>query len=291
MNQEIKVAMIGLDTSHTVEFTRRMAGTALRATTCLAFVTPFQNEDGIKARRQQMEDLGAKVTDDFNLAVADCDAIMIEINDPSLHLEYFKRCAELGKPIFLDKPLADNCRNGKQIAAVAAGKNVKFFSCSPLRYDVALAEATAKMATPQAASVWGPLGLAPAGSSIVWYGVHAFEMLQRAMGCGAAAVQVINDYNGVVAHVDYADGRRGLVELTVNAYRYGGVLRDHQNPEVHFAVAPGAGFYDELIKQVDAFFRTGVVPVSMDETLEVMGMLDAAERSSRSGRNEAVYRY
>lgn len=32
---------------------------------------------------------------------------MMEINDPSLHLEYFKKCADLGKPIFLDKPLKE----------------------------------------------------------------------------------------------------------------------------------------------------------------------------------------
>lgn len=295
MSTPLRVALIGLDTSHAIEFTRRMQGTdcppgeaveGLQAVTCLRFASPFQNEEGLDARQKTLESWGVRVTPRFDEAVADCDAIMLEINDPALHREYFERCAGLGKPVFLDKPLADTLPNGRQIAALAEQRRVPLFSASSLRYDRAVVAAARAMPAPRTAIVWGPLGTAPAGSSIVWYGVHAFEMLQLCLGRGAAGVHVVRDANGLVACADYADGRRGVVELTTGAWRYGGVLRDHQNPEVPFSAA--GGYYGELMKQVAAFFRGGVTPLPVADTLEVMGLLDAAERSAASGRREAL---
>ena len=120
MENKIKVAIIGLDTSHAVEFPKLMQDPAvpeqnqvhdLVATRCLRFETPFQNKEGLDKRQAYLESIGVMVTEDFDTAVADCDAIMIEINDPAKHLEYFEKCAGLGKPIFLDKPFADTLDN------------------------------------------------------------------------------------------------------------------------------------------------------------------------------------
>ncbi|MFA5058834.1 MAG: Gfo/Idh/MocA family oxidoreductase [Opitutaceae bacterium] len=117
MSKDVNVAIIGLDTSHSVEFPRRMQAPdydpafkvpGLRAVSCLRFETPFQDKKGLDARQLQLEAWGIKVTERLNEAVADCDAIMLEINDPAHHLEYFKQIATLGKRVFIDKPLADN---------------------------------------------------------------------------------------------------------------------------------------------------------------------------------------
>ena len=96
----IKVAIIGLDTSHSVALPKLMQDPAekdqikeLRATRCLRFETPFQNKAGLDERQAYLESIGVLVTTDFDEAVADCDAIMLEINDPSYHLEYFEKCA------------------------------------------------------------------------------------------------------------------------------------------------------------------------------------------------------
>ncbi len=299
MNKPIRVAMIGLDTSHTLEFTRRMHAVdettvppwsaVLRAVRCLRFATPFQNEEGLDARQRQMEDMGVMVTRDFDEAVTECDAIMLEINDPSLHLEYFRRCATLGKPVFLDKPVADSITAARRLFQIATERNLPVFSSSSLRHAEEVVAAVAAMPAPAAVTVWGALGVAPAGSSVIWYGVHAFEMLHAVTGGGAAAVLAVLDLNGVVAHVDYRDGRRGVVELTRGAFQYGGVLRDHRGPEVFFRVPDGSDFYSAQLRQVAGFFRTGQSPVSVGGMLEVMGMLDAAERSVQTGRRETVY--
>jgi len=290
MSEDLKVALIGLDTSHTVEFARRMQAPdcppelrvpGLRAVTCLRFSTPFMDEAGLDERQGQLEAWGIRVTTDFEEAVADCHALMLEINDPAYHLEYFQKCAGLGKPLFLDKPLADTLENGRAIYDLARQQGTRVLSCSSLRFARKLEEACAALPQPRYVSTFGPLGIAPAGSSIVWYGVHAFEMLQRALGRGARKVFARRDRAGVVTLIEYEDGRRGVVELTEGAYVYGGNLRDAGNC-VPFVV-DSSTLYSDQLQVVHRFFRGEDPPLQLEDTLEVMALLDAAERSSQRG--------
>lgn len=297
MPGEINVALIGLDTSHAIEFAKRMQAedcprdqriTGLRAVSCLRFPTPFHNEEGQDARQRQLENWGIKVTTDFNEAVSDCDAIMIEINDPSYHLEYFEKCAILGRPVFIDKPLADNIEHGLEIMRLAKENKVNAISASSLRFDANLVKACGEMPNPAQVNVYGPLGTAPAGSSIVWYGVHSFEMLERSVGRGAASVTVKMDGSGIVALVDYPDRRRGIVELTKNVWIYGGTLRDSKTA-ISYSVA-AENLYTSIMRNIAEFFRTGEADCHLEDSVEVMAMLDAAERSFKSGKTETVYR-
>ena len=188
MSKVFKVAIIGLDTSHSVALPQLMQDPktpaeqkieGLVATRALRFPSAFQSEEGQDKRQATLEAIGVKVTRDFDEAVGDCDAIMLEINDPALHLEYFEKCAALGKPIFLDKPFADNWENTLKIVEIAKKNNVRYFTSSSLRFDADFSAAVKEWGKANSATIWGPVGKAAAGSSIVWYGVHAFEMLEK----------------------------------------------------------------------------------------------------------------
>ena len=258
----------------------------MRATTCLRFETPFQGQEGLDKRQAQLEEWGVAVTTDFATAVADCDAIMLEINDAAYHLEYMEKVAALGKPVFLDKPMADNTANGRAIAKLVAANNLRFCSGSSLRCVAEVAAARAAIPTPKSARVCGPLGKAPAGSSIVWYGVHAFEMLQAIMGPGAKTVQAVPTGKGFINVVVYDDGRHGIVDLIEGDYSYCGHVR---GPESNLEYTVNmADAYSSQLRQVSAFFSGQDVPWTIDDTVEVLAMLDAAERSSQSGTAEAL---
>lgn len=295
MSKVIKVALIGLDTSHTVEFARLMAAPdcradqkvdGLTAISCLRFSTPFQGEDGLNQRQKTLESWGIKVTADFDEAVEGSDALMLLINDPARHLEYFLRCADLGKMVFIDKPLADSIANGREIYELAKARNLKVFCTSSLRFAPQLTAACNVMPKPLFVHAFGPLSKAPAGNSIVWYGVHTLEMLERAMGRGAKSVFAKRDDAGITVVVEYLGNRRGVVELNEGVYVYGGCLRDNTRA-VPF-IADGIRSYSTLLEQVARFFRTGEAPLDLEDTLEVMAMLDATQRSFKSGMEEAV---
>jgi len=142
------------------------------------------------------------------------------------------------------------------------------------------------MPEPVFGSTFGALGVAPAGSSIVWYGVHAFEMIEAALGRGARSVLTRRDTLGAAIVVEYPDRRRGIVELTEDSWIYGGCLRTLE--KAHHFVADFTRAYTEQLLAVREFFRGGPPPVAPEDALEVMAMLDAAERSFASGKPEGV---
>lgn len=287
---KVKIALIGLDTSHSIAFPEiikeRGDNTPLEVISCLRFETPFQNKEGLDKRQEILEGMGIKVTEDFDEAVAGADALMLEVNDPAYHLEYFSRCATLGKPIFLDKPFADTYQNALKIDEIAKANNVKYFTSSTVRFVPSFRSAEENPERPKSAVAFGPMGAAPAGSSIIWYGCHTFEILRAAMGPGAIAVTTINNLDSVVCNVEYADGRHAVVDLSRAGGRF--AMMCHYAKEDKFLESEAP--YPYGVTEFEKFFTGGPAPVDIEESLDIISMLDAAERSSKSGRTEVVYK-
>ncbi|MDD9986614.1 MAG: Gfo/Idh/MocA family oxidoreductase [Spirochaetaceae bacterium] len=289
MAHDLRIGIIGLDSSHTIEFTRRFQApdcppeqrvAGVTVTRCMRFETPFQDRAGLDGRQRELEGWGVEVTEDFDTAVAGADAVLIEINDPGLHLQYVRRCAGLGVPLFLDKPLAQDLAAGLEIARLAAEHDLRICSASSLRFAAGLQDACAALPAPRHVTTFGPINRAAAGSSIVWYGVHAVEMLVRAIGRGAITVATHRWGEDAILVVDYADGRTGVVELFVGS-GYGGVLRGGKDV-VPYTVDQ-AGIYTAMLSELVPFLAGGASPVPLEDAVEVIAILDAAERSSQAG--------
>lgn len=297
MSEEIKIAIIGLDTSHATAFPQLMQDpatpeeqkiTGLRVVSCLRFETAFQNKEGLDKRQQYLESIGVKVTEDFDECVADCDAIMIEINDPELHYEYFAKCAPLGKVIFLDKPFADTVENMCKIIDLAKKYSVRFFTASSLRFDIDFAELMEKDIPVAKGMTWGPAGIPAKGSAVIWYGCHTFEMLQRMMGRGAETVSGLKIAdNSYLFRVQYSDGRYGIIDLNPS-YSYGAMARTKDNKIFTTPVTGRVPFYYMLMKEFVKFLH-GEQPVSWEDSVEVMAMMEAALKSLESGKAEEVF--
>ena len=295
MTDEFTLGVIGLDTSHTIAFTRLIQGEddseqavrGLRIRRCMRFPSPFQSEPDQDKRQAQLEQWGVEVSTSLDDTVRDVDGILLELNDPAMHLHYVRRIADLGKPVFLDKPLAANLDEGRQIVALAADRNLPLWSSSSLRFLDTLDEARKAVGNPEFGSFFGALGKAAAGSDLIWYGVHTVEMQVAAMGTGAASVRAHQDSRGIVQTVQYADGRRAVTECNQGAYFYGGRLQSKDTVR-HFDSCSSESLYVNLLTRIRAFFLTGTVPVPLAETLEVQAILDAGERSLASGCEEEV---
>lgn len=295
----IKVAIIGLDTSHSIQFPMRMQAPecpvdqhvpGLRAVTCLRFATPFQNKKGLDARQSQLESWGVRVTTRFDEAVADCDAIMMEINDGAYHLEYLKKVAALGKPVFLDKPLAANWGDGRAICRLAAKYKMRVWSGSSVPFCPEVGAAKSRFSAIRRAYVFGALGHAPAGDSLVWYGVHAFEMLQRIMGPGALAVRALETKSSIFALADYGAGREGVVETIRGTGIYGGRIQGmvNQADKVIPFMCNMTYAYRDILRLIKKFFAGGPAPLALRTTLEGLAMMTAARRSIETGRTVRV---
>jgi len=289
--RELKAGIIGLDTSHTIEFTRRLQAPdcfsdqkveGMKVISCLRFPSPFQSESDQDKRQVQLEQWGVKVSRKLEEVLNGVNVLLLEINDPSLHLDYFKKIMDVGKPIFLDKPPADTLKNAQEIFRCAREKNIKLFSASSLRFAPQVIQLPREISQSKVGGALGPLGKAPAGSSIVWYGIHTAEMVQSVMGIGAKKVFGRRDPMGVSGIIEYGDGRRATIQLNEGIYHY--AVMGLNDKVVKFLPVDASCLYTDLLKKIVEFFRGGEAPVSLEESVEVQAILEALEKSVDTGR-------
>lgn len=287
----IKVAIIGLDTSHSISFPKCMQAPdcpepdkvpGMRAITCLRFLTPFTNTETLDKRQQQLEAWGVKVTTRLDEALEGCDAILLEINDGSLHREYFNKVAALGKPVFLDKPLATTLEDGRAIIALMHKHKTRVWSGSGLPFCPEVGEVAARVPNVRYGHVFGVLNKAPAGDGLIWYGVHVFETLQRLMGPGARTVRAVENDNGIVSVIDYGNGRQGLIETLSHCKHYGGCAQSDTDT-APFIVKDSAS-KRPVINEIRKYFEGGPAPVDMATTFEGLAMMVAARQSITTGQ-------
>jgi predicted dehydrogenase len=296
---EIRIGMVGLDTSHCIEFAKAFQGevppeqkiSGLKVVTAMRFPSIFQTEEGQDKRQEQLERMGVKVVRTLEETVKDKDAIMLEINDPALHEEYFRKVVALvpHRPMFLDKPLAGTMEAGRKIIELARTQKVNIFGCSGVRFLPALETACSEITRPLLCHMYGWYNKAPAGSSYIWYGVHAMELIERAMGRGAKSVYCHEDARGIVAIIQYDDERRAVAELCTGLWDIGGRLQT-ADKTVQFHHPGGSFNFNMLLKLRDFFVDGGDPPVALEDMLEIQALLDAGDRSLASGADEAVRR-
>jgi len=293
MNEK-KIAMIGLDTSHTVEFAKLIQSNepdkkiteGMRVINAFRFPSAFQTEEGQDGRQGILEELGVTIRPSIEEAVEGVDAIFLEINDPALHLPYFEKVAKLGLPVFIDKPLAANVIEGRRIQEIAKENNIPAWSASSLRFIPELIEAKNSITNPVVGHTFGALGKAMAGSDLIWYGVHAVEMLITGLGTGVESVRAIEDKRGITLIVYYTDGRRGIVECLRGLYRYGGRIQSEEN--MAFFDNNTGSPYIALMAALHDFVCDGVIPVPLSEAQEILAILQAGEYSLASGKIEPI---
>lgn len=289
-----KIAVIGLDTSHTAVFTKLIQGAApdggqvkgMRVVKAMRFPSAFQAEEGQDKRQAEFETLGVEMMPDVESVLKDVDAVFIEINDPALHVHYFEKIVHSGLPVFIDKPLAGNVNDARRIVELAEKHDIKVWSASSLRFLPQLISAKKRIPAPDASHTFGALGKAAAGSDLIWYGVHAVEMLTATLGTGAQSVQAMESDAGVVMTIAYADGRSGLVECLRGCYHYGGRLQ--AKGEIVMYTNEKQSPYPGLISALQDFVVKGNIPVPLSEAFEIVAILEAADRSLTSRQREYV---
>ena len=77
----------------------------------------------------------------------------------------------------------------------------------------------------------------------------------------------------------------GELRLMRKSWIYSGYVlpekpKDKKQPII---VSDGYQGYQPLLKEIIQFFKTGVAPVSPEETLEIMAFMEAAEMSAKRG--------
>ena len=264
---DVRLGIIGTDTSHVVEFTRILNdATAADHIPGARVVAAYKGGSAdIESSKSRVDPYAEQIGSKYGVEIVPAQA---------------RPVIAARKPLFIDKPLAATLEDAREIARLAKEAGVPWFSSSTLRFSDMVAGL--KFPDTVGAITWGPGPFEPHHPlDLAWYAIHPIEMLYTLMGTGCESVTRIAGQDADVVVGRWKDGRIGVVRANRPGNDYGAeVFR----PKETVASRPqGAGGYRPLVVEIVKFFETGKPPVPNEETLEIFSFMDAAQRSKEHG--------
>ena len=288
---EIRIGIIGLDTSHVTAFTRILNDSSAKDHIPGAKVVAAVKDSSpdIKASYSRVEKFTAELTGKWGVKLypnvkelcKQVDAIMIENVDGRPHLKHAFNVIKSGKPLYIDKPLAGTFADCKKIYHLAKQHKVPIFSSSSLRFSKStLAARAGKHGKVLHCETFSPAHIEPHHPDLFWYGIHGVESLFTVMGPGCISVQRGTTRDGKIKVTGkWKDGRVGIFR---ESNGYGGTAKC-ETGEYQVGTYDG---YAPLVKEIIKFFISGKAPVDDRETLEIYAFMNAADESKSANGKE-----
>lgn len=287
----IRLGMLDFDTSHAIEFTRRLNHHGIPpdqwvhgAQVVLGCPGDSRmSPERIPGYTKEMEEAGVSLVPRPTDMIGKVDGMMIESLEGAAHLERARPFLEAGIPCFVDKPFACSRADALAIQDLAARSKVPVFSSSALRFAPELVAFTND---PQKGKVLGVVShgtapyyenksAVPRNPGLFHYGIHALEVLYTLMGPGCDRVRCHHqeDVDLVVGH--WKDGR----VATLRGLRAGktewGFLAFTTEVIEHVRLST-TYVYRNLLEQMVRFFQTRESPVDLEVTIEMVAFMEAA---------------
>ena len=291
MNGDIRIGIIGADTSHVTAFTKLINDASDPAHISggkVVVCVPTQSADWDKSfsrvegfKKELQETYHVRLLESIPEMLTQVDAVLLESVDGRRHLAELKQVVKAKIPVYIDKPLAASLKDAKAIVKLLQKSNIPAWSSSGLRFEVNLEK---WLAQPHGkitgATTWGPAAIEAQQPGWYWYGIHAVEELYRIMGPGCTKVRCAGSAQGDVATGEWADGRIGVVRGNRAGQGEFGAVIHCEDSIVCLQRDKVVPLYAALVRNIMQFFKTGQAPVPLSETLEIMAFIEAANKSA-----------
>lgn len=285
----IKLGILDFDTSHVVEFTRRLNHVGIAESQWVEgakVVIGCPGESKIMPERipgyvAEIKKMGVPLVEKPEEMIGKVDGMLIESQEGGVHWDRARPFLEAGIPCFVDKPFTCSTDHARKIVDLAAKKKVAVFSSSSLRYAPELVQyvADTKHGKILGTFAYGPASEHERNPGLFHYGIHAVEILYTLMGSGCERVTCNYDQGAEVVTGHWKDGRIASVRgIRSGKSSYGAVAFAEQGAQ---AVPIGTAFiYRELLKKIVDMFQTGKPPLDPMVPLEIVAFIEAARKSA-----------
>lgn len=288
---ELKIGLIGLDTSHVIAFTELLNNPENKkhvsgGKVIVAFKGGSPDIESSASRvdgytKQLQEKYGVRIVPTIEELCREVDAVMLTSVDGRPHLEQARPVIAAGKPLFIDKPLAGSLKDAVTILRLCEEAKVPVFTSSSYRYYESLVELRkTDIGEIKGAISYGPCSYEEHHPDLFWYGVHPTEALFTVLGAGCETVTRVATADTDVVTGIWSGGRVGTLRGLRNAATPHKVILFGTKA---IAEQKGSGDYAPLLREVMTFFQTGKSPVPARETLELFAFMEAADESKRQG--------
>lgn len=286
---KIKIGIIGLDSSHSIAFTKFINGKDKKeefekfqivAAYPYGSRTIESSYKRIPDYIEQVKELGVEIVPSIAVLLKKVDCVLLLTNDGNLHLPQAYEVLKAGKKVFIDKPLGASLAQAIAIFQLSTEFNLPVFTSSALRF----VPQNQKLRNGEFGKILGVDCFSPARREIShpdfgWYGIHGVETLFTIMGTGCVAVNRMSSEGTDLVVGLWNDGRIGSYRgRRTGRNIYGGTALTNKGSE---PVGPSQG-YEFLLVEILKFFETGVVPVPRDETIEIFTFMESSNESKRN---------
>lgn len=298
MTNEVKIGIVGCDTSHVPAFTQLLNDTSAahhvpggKVVAAFPGGSPdfplsYTRVEGITNKLREVYDVN--IVDSPEAVAEQCDAILLESVDGRVHFEQFKRIAPYRKPVFIDKPFAVSSADAEAIVNDAYTYGIPIMSCSALRYSEGFTHALNDSGGSSdiiAFDAYGPMVIEPTQPGLFWYGIHTVEMLYAAFGKGCQQVTAVSNGDRDLVVGVWSDGRVGTIRGNRKGNAAFGALVHRERATAYVDVsADDKPFYASMLEHIITMFRTGETPIDPAETIEIIRFIEAANESRKDGR-------
>jgi predicted dehydrogenase len=291
MPEELRLGIIGLDTSHSVEFTRRLNDPAnpqhipgARVVHAFPEFSPDMSwsVERVKEFTRELEEQhGVLMLGSIEEVVAESDAILLCSLDGRKHLTQVEPIFAAKKPVFVDKPVAASLKDVVSLYELAAESETPCFSASAMRWYPGIIEvAQADVGELRGAISYGPAPLEPNHPDLFFYGIHPTEALFTVLGSGCQRVQRVTTPHTSVVTGMWEDGKVGTLHAM---HRWPAEYKVTKFGDTGIFEQKEAGDYTSMLREIVKFFQTRQAPVAMSETIEIYCFMEAADESRRWG--------
>jgi len=218
------------------------------------------------------------VVDDLADAADGVDGVIIADDATQKHVRYAGPFIDRGVPLFVDKPLSRDYAEAKAVIARVRRKKMLFQSGSSLRYcdEVAAVNRTKRTALGEPV-----LGATFSPNELIFYGIHALDLLLGVVPGPVKSVQHMGTDERDLVVLFFASGARATLMCGEGAA--GGFHLVVHGTKGRVVIDRPTNFYQNMLAHFVRMIRTGQPPISLDETLHVIAVLNAAQKSVESG--------
>jgi len=219
------------------------------------------------------------------------DAVIVDHRHPRHHLKAALPFVERGIPTFVDKPFCYRSVEGREFLKIAKKHvaPVTSFSMLPLQQSFKrFAQKLSEVGDIVAGTTYGTCDLRSKWGGVFFYGIHQVDMALKAFGYNVSKVVITKNGNGATGQLIYSDGKivaMHLIKKNCPGFAITAVgSRRTLHREIGFDKSP----YLTGIKIFTKMFINGIEPELHEHILKPIKILEAMERSIKSGQIEKV---
>ena len=189
--------------------------------------------------------------------------IVLSPDNPEMHVELSELALKSGKPVYIDKTFDLTIKGAKTIFKNSDDHATPCYSSSALYFSNELAKVK-KDGITRIASM--------GGGKFEIYAIHQIEQIVALMGYDAKRVMYLGNCIQPSLLIEFTGGRFAEINH-FNEQPFSMTVGYADGSSDSFCVE--SDFFGNCIKSMAEFFKTGIIPVSHEQTLAVVSVIEA----------------